>query len=194
MFTNFTGDVTFVTRAHTPLLAPPPRLKMRLSAAQSVSWTRRERFEAVAGIMKSPKLEPQTRFVNEDLKDALCEFDAVMEDFTSPVEKRRFRHQTPAAPTDQIRFHGRKLPGSGGGGAAVCGPMLRREGSDSRRSPVSPCSRRRRPSHAPFCRVAQQKQLQLQRGAAQLAHHLLAAPHVTKTQTGRHQGAGGLHR
>ncbi|XP_028992997.1 regulator of cell cycle RGCC isoform X2 [Betta splendens] len=65
---------------------------MRLSAAQSVSWTRRERFEAVAGIMKSPKLEPQTRFVNEDLKDALCEFDAVMEDFTSPVEKRRFRY------------------------------------------------------------------------------------------------------
>lgn len=33
------------------------------------------------------------KFVNEeDLSDVLCEFDAVMEDFTSPVEKRRFRY------------------------------------------------------------------------------------------------------
>ncbi|XP_034417342.1 regulator of cell cycle RGCC [Cyclopterus lumpus] len=43
--------------------------------------------------MKSPKLKPQARFVNEeDLNDVLCEFDAVMEDFTSPVEKRHFRY------------------------------------------------------------------------------------------------------
>lgn len=28
----------------------------------------------------------------EDLSDVLCEFDAVMEDFTSPVEKRHFRY------------------------------------------------------------------------------------------------------
>nr|XP_043873924.1 regulator of cell cycle RGCC isoform X3 [Solea senegalensis] len=43
--------------------------------------------------MKSPKLKPQAKFVNtEDLNDALCEFDAVMEDFKSPVEKRHFRY------------------------------------------------------------------------------------------------------
>ncbi|TNN79084.1 Regulator of cell cycle RGCC [Liparis tanakae] len=43
--------------------------------------------------MKSPKLKPQARFVHEeDLDDVLCEFDAVMEDFTSPVEKRHFRY------------------------------------------------------------------------------------------------------
>ncbi|KAM6955445.1 regulator of cell cycle RGCC isoform 1-T1 [Lycodopsis pacificus] len=43
--------------------------------------------------MKSPKLKPQAKFVNEeDLNDVLCEFDAVMEDFTSPVEKRHFRY------------------------------------------------------------------------------------------------------
>uniref|UniRef100_A0AAQ4P3A4 Regulator of cell cycle n=1 Tax=Gasterosteus aculeatus aculeatus TaxID=481459 RepID=A0AAQ4P3A4_GASAC len=43
--------------------------------------------------MKSSKLKPQARFVNqEDLSDVLCEFDAVMEDFTSPVEKRHFRY------------------------------------------------------------------------------------------------------
>ncbi|KAJ3592559.1 hypothetical protein NHX12_007686 [Muraenolepis orangiensis] len=29
----------------------------------------------------------------EDLKDALCEFDAVMEDFTAPVDKRHFRYE-----------------------------------------------------------------------------------------------------
>lgn len=33
------------------------------------------------------------KFVNaEDLNDVLCEFDAVMEDFTSPTEKRHFRY------------------------------------------------------------------------------------------------------
>lgn len=43
--------------------------------------------------MKSPKLKPQAKFVNEeDLNDVLCEFDAVIEDFTSPVEKRHFRY------------------------------------------------------------------------------------------------------
>ncbi|XP_029315332.1 regulator of cell cycle RGCC isoform X2 [Cottoperca gobio] len=43
--------------------------------------------------MKSPKLKPRAKFVNEeDLNDVLCEFDAVMEDFTSPVEKRHFRY------------------------------------------------------------------------------------------------------
>ncbi|XP_047456766.1 regulator of cell cycle RGCC isoform X2 [Mugil cephalus] len=43
--------------------------------------------------MKSPKLKPQAKFINEeDLTDVLCEFDAVIEDFTSPVEKRHFRY------------------------------------------------------------------------------------------------------
>ncbi|XP_008326095.1 regulator of cell cycle RGCC isoform X1 [Cynoglossus semilaevis] len=43
--------------------------------------------------MKSPKIKPQAKFVNaEDLNDVLCEFDAVMEDFTSPTEKRHFRY------------------------------------------------------------------------------------------------------
>ncbi|XP_040003909.1 regulator of cell cycle RGCC isoform X1 [Xiphias gladius] len=43
--------------------------------------------------MKSPKLKPQAKFVNdEDLSDVLCEFDAVIEDFTSPVDKRHFRY------------------------------------------------------------------------------------------------------
>ncbi|MEQ2157833.1 hypothetical protein GOODEAATRI_005858 [Goodea atripinnis] len=33
------------------------------------------------------------KFVKEeDLNDVLCEFDAVIEDFTSPVEKRHFRY------------------------------------------------------------------------------------------------------
>lgn len=33
------------------------------------------------------------KFVNEeDLNDVLCEFDAVIEDFTSPVERRHFRY------------------------------------------------------------------------------------------------------
>ncbi|XP_070694356.1 regulator of cell cycle RGCC [Pempheris klunzingeri] len=42
--------------------------------------------------MKSPKLK--ARFVHqEDLNEALCEFDAVIEDFTSPVEKRHFRYE-----------------------------------------------------------------------------------------------------
>lgn len=36
---------------------------------------------------------PAAKFVHEeDLKDVLCEFDAVIEDFTSPVEKRHFRY------------------------------------------------------------------------------------------------------
>ncbi|KAI9534499.1 hypothetical protein NQZ68_012732 [Dissostichus eleginoides] len=42
--------------------------------------------------MKSPKLKPQAKLLHEDLTDVLCEFDAVMEDFTSPVEKRHFRY------------------------------------------------------------------------------------------------------
>ncbi|XP_029968687.1 regulator of cell cycle RGCC [Salarias fasciatus] len=43
--------------------------------------------------MKSPKTQPQARLVHEeDLDDVLCEFDAVIEDFTSPVEKRHFRY------------------------------------------------------------------------------------------------------
>lgn len=43
--------------------------------------------------MKSPKLAPQAKFTKEeDLNDVLCEFDAVIEDFTSPVEKRHFRY------------------------------------------------------------------------------------------------------
>ncbi|XP_034430864.1 regulator of cell cycle RGCC [Hippoglossus hippoglossus] len=43
--------------------------------------------------MKSPKLKAQADLANEhDLSDVLCEFDAVMEDFTSPVEKRHFRY------------------------------------------------------------------------------------------------------
>ncbi|KAF3843657.1 hypothetical protein F7725_002506 [Dissostichus mawsoni] len=46
----------------------------------------------ITGIMKSPKLKPQAKLLHEDLTDVLCEFDAVMEDFTSPVEKRHFRY------------------------------------------------------------------------------------------------------
>ncbi|XP_007571454.1 regulator of cell cycle RGCC isoform X1 [Poecilia latipinna] len=43
--------------------------------------------------MKSPKLKTPAKFVKEeDLSDVLCEFDAVIEDFTSPVEKRHFRY------------------------------------------------------------------------------------------------------
>ncbi|XP_013885513.1 regulator of cell cycle RGCC [Austrofundulus limnaeus] len=43
--------------------------------------------------MKSPKLKTRATFVKEeDLSDVLGEFDAVMEDFTSPVEKRHFRY------------------------------------------------------------------------------------------------------
>ncbi|XP_071782479.1 regulator of cell cycle RGCC isoform X2 [Centroberyx gerrardi] len=45
--------------------------------------------------MKSPKLKSQgkSKFVEEeDLSDVLGEFDAVIEDFTSPVEKRHFRY------------------------------------------------------------------------------------------------------
>lgn len=33
-----------------------------------------------------------TSVSEEDLDDVLCEFDAVIEDFTSPVEKRHFRY------------------------------------------------------------------------------------------------------
>ncbi|KAJ0005438.1 hypothetical protein NQD34_015332 [Periophthalmus magnuspinnatus] len=43
--------------------------------------------------MKSPKLKTQAKFVSEeDLDDVLGEFDAVIEDFTSPIEKRHFRY------------------------------------------------------------------------------------------------------
>ncbi|KAM4608499.1 regulator of cell cycle RGCC isoform 2-T2 [Polymixia lowei] len=45
--------------------------------------------------MKSPKMKSQgkSKCVDEDdLNDVLCEFDAVIEDFTSPVEQRRFRY------------------------------------------------------------------------------------------------------
>ncbi|XP_037542546.1 regulator of cell cycle RGCC [Nematolebias whitei] len=43
--------------------------------------------------MKSPKLKSRATFTHqEDLSDVLCEFDAVIEDFTSPVEKRHFRY------------------------------------------------------------------------------------------------------
>ncbi|KAM9447765.1 regulator of cell cycle RGCC-like isoform 3-T3 [Salvelinus alpinus] len=49
--------------------------------------------------MKSPKLKSQGKFISatfleedDDLSDVLCEFDAVIEDFTSPVEKRHFRY------------------------------------------------------------------------------------------------------
>ncbi|KAM6986429.1 regulator of cell cycle RGCC [Aplochiton taeniatus] len=45
--------------------------------------------------MKSPKLTShgKSHFIKEeDLSDVLCEFDAVMEDFTSPVEKRHFKY------------------------------------------------------------------------------------------------------
>ncbi|XP_029937039.1 regulator of cell cycle RGCC [Myripristis murdjan] len=45
--------------------------------------------------MKSPKLKSQgkSKFIDEeDLSDVLCEFDAVIEDFTSPVDKRHFRY------------------------------------------------------------------------------------------------------
>ncbi|XP_068185521.1 regulator of cell cycle RGCC [Antennarius striatus] len=43
--------------------------------------------------MKSPKLKPQAALVAvEDMSDALCELDAVIEDFTSPVEQRHFRY------------------------------------------------------------------------------------------------------
>lgn len=38
-------------------------------------------------------MKAQARFVHEDdLDDVLCEFDAVIEDFKSPVEKRHFRY------------------------------------------------------------------------------------------------------
>uniref|UniRef100_A0A4W5PLN7 Regulator of cell cycle n=1 Tax=Hucho hucho TaxID=62062 RepID=A0A4W5PLN7_9TELE len=46
--------------------------------------------------MKSPKLKSQGKFISanfieeDDLSDVLCEFDAVIEDFSSPVEKRHF--------------------------------------------------------------------------------------------------------
>ncbi|XP_064871875.1 regulator of cell cycle RGCC-like [Oncorhynchus nerka] len=49
--------------------------------------------------MKSPKLKSQGKLISatfleeeDDLSDVLCEFDAVIEDFTSPVEKRHFRY------------------------------------------------------------------------------------------------------
>ncbi|XP_037095646.1 regulator of cell cycle RGCC [Syngnathus acus] len=44
--------------------------------------------------MKSPKLSRKAKLVVDvdDLDDVLCEFDAVIEDFTSPMEKRHFRY------------------------------------------------------------------------------------------------------
>ncbi|XP_076841575.1 regulator of cell cycle RGCC [Brachyhypopomus gauderio] len=45
--------------------------------------------------MKSPKMKSQSKSSLEDdeLSAVLCEFDAVIEDFTSPVEKRHFRYE-----------------------------------------------------------------------------------------------------
>ncbi|XP_018597878.2 regulator of cell cycle RGCC [Scleropages formosus] len=47
--------------------------------------------------MKSPKMksEKKSHFLEEDddLHAVLCEFNAVIEDFTSPVEKRHFRYE-----------------------------------------------------------------------------------------------------
>ncbi|XP_055071823.1 regulator of cell cycle RGCC isoform X1 [Misgurnus anguillicaudatus] len=45
--------------------------------------------------MKSPKIKSQSKTFfkgDDDLSAVLCEFDAVIEDFTSPVEKRHFRY------------------------------------------------------------------------------------------------------
>ncbi|XP_056108161.1 regulator of cell cycle RGCC isoform X1 [Rhinichthys klamathensis goyatoka] len=45
--------------------------------------------------MKSPKIKSHSKSFLEDddgLNAVLCEFDAVIEDFTSPVEKRHFRY------------------------------------------------------------------------------------------------------
>ncbi|XP_064167818.1 regulator of cell cycle RGCC isoform X1 [Anguilla rostrata] len=47
--------------------------------------------------MKSPRMKSRSnsQFLEEDddLNAVLCEFDAVIEDFTSPVEKRHFRYE-----------------------------------------------------------------------------------------------------
>ncbi|XP_048880353.1 regulator of cell cycle RGCC [Brienomyrus brachyistius] len=47
-------------------------------------------------MMKSPKIKSKKKshFLEEDddLNAVLCEFDAVIEDFSSPVEKRHFRY------------------------------------------------------------------------------------------------------
>ncbi|XP_059417511.1 regulator of cell cycle RGCC-like [Carassius carassius] len=45
--------------------------------------------------MKSQKMKPENKSFLEDVGDlnaVLCEFDAVIEDFSSPVEKRHFRY------------------------------------------------------------------------------------------------------
>ncbi|XP_050975326.1 regulator of cell cycle RGCC [Labeo rohita] len=45
--------------------------------------------------MKSPKIKSQSKSFledDDDLNAVLCEFDAVIEDFKSPVEKRHFRY------------------------------------------------------------------------------------------------------
>ncbi|KAJ8247059.1 hypothetical protein GJAV_G00258300 [Gymnothorax javanicus] len=47
--------------------------------------------------MKSPKIKSHGKSAqliedDEDLHAVLCEFDAVIEDFTSPMEKRHFRY------------------------------------------------------------------------------------------------------
>ncbi|XP_061647980.1 regulator of cell cycle RGCC isoform X2 [Phyllopteryx taeniolatus] len=62
--------------------------------------------------MKSPKVARQAEPVADadDLDDALCEFDAVIEDFTSPLEKRRFRYD------EHLRTAKRR---SSSGGASV---------------------------------------------------------------------------
>lgn len=45
------------------------------------------RVSCVSDIFAAAKLVDE-----DDLTDVLCEFDAVIEDFTSPVEKRHFRY------------------------------------------------------------------------------------------------------
>ncbi|XP_028847898.1 regulator of cell cycle RGCC [Denticeps clupeoides] len=45
--------------------------------------------------MKSPKIRTQSKSSveeDDDLNAVLCEFDAVIEDFSSPVDKRHFRY------------------------------------------------------------------------------------------------------
>ncbi|KAG8586121.1 hypothetical protein GDO81_005257 [Engystomops pustulosus] len=45
--------------------------------------------------MKSPKVKSSRKgsFIeDDDLNEVLCEFDAVLEDFSSPFNKRRFRY------------------------------------------------------------------------------------------------------
>jgi len=49
----------------------------------------------IATVLLTTDIAPSlpAKFIKEeDLSDVLCEFDAVIEDFTSPVEKRHFRY------------------------------------------------------------------------------------------------------